>query len=259
MQGLTSNLYAWACQNIGTRQIQEDTYRFSSEQVRDTHGVLSVLSDGIGGMKDGARFSRIATETMIEHFESHPPHRSLCDCLIECYEAAQQAAIREQPEKASEQGGATLTAVLFRQDQCATLSIGDSRIYLLRQGGLIQLSRDQVLGPRLDERAALGFLTRDQAEKNTERKTLMANIGRESALPPDVCAHPFQLVPGDRIIQVSDGVFGTLSDERLEALLQEDVPDPAEHVIQTVMDEKKAQQDNCSIIILSYEGLNVRS
>ncbi len=238
----------------GSREEQEDAILYSSERVFATRGFMAVLSDGMGGLMDGEKFSKIATETMIGSFEKGKPEKDICRELLRCYEEAQQEALAIQPEDEDDWGGATVAAFLFRDERFAFLSVGDSRIYLLRGGGLIQLNREQTLGVRLDERAAMGDLTWTQAKENGRRKALIAHLGRESGIDPDICCRPQQLIPGDRIILMSDGVFGTLSDDELLPLLSGEMQNCAENVIKGVLNKKKEGQDNCSVFIFALNA-----
>lgn len=237
-------------QNKGSREIQEDAMLVSSEQAFSSHGFLAVLSDGMGGMQDGEKFSAIATREMIQSFETEAPEQDICHELLRCYEKAQEEALAIQPEDEEDRGGATVTAFLYRDGKAAFLSVGDSRIYLLRGGGLIQLNREQTLGVRLDERAALGDITWSQVKDNGKRKALIAHLGKDSGIAPDLSSHPQALVPGDRVILMSDGVFGTLSDEELLPLLSGNLQTCAETVIRSVLKKEKQGQDNCSVLVV---------
>lgn len=245
-------LEASAAQDLGSRQRQEDAWKFSSEEASLTKGVLAVLADGMGGMADGDKFSGIATREMIGHFETAPLEKDMCRCLLDCYAAAQKVAIAEQ-EPDDDEGGSTVTAVLIREDKCAFLSVGDSRIYLVRGKGIIQLNREQVLGPILDERAALGLISREEAELNIKRNALINHLGREGMVNCDVCSHPFRMVVGDRLALMSDGVFGTLDDDELTELLQLPIADASQAVIDAVLAKQKPRQDNCSILLIGME------
>ena len=240
----------------GSREKQEDAILFSSEKVFATHGILAVLSDGMGGLQDGEKFSDIATKTMVSTFERSEPESDICRELLRCYEKAQEEALAIQPENEDDAGGATVVAFIFRESRFAFLSVGDSRIYLLRGGGLILLNREQTLGIRLDERAALGDLTWSQAKENGRRKALIAHLGRESGIEPDVCCRPQELVPGDRIILMSDGVFGTLSEDEMLPLLSGEMPTCAERVIKSVLGKAKKGQDNCSVLVFELKADN---
>jgi len=239
-------------QDVGSRQRQEDAFAFSSEEAYHTKGLMAVLADGMGGMMDGDKFSAIATREMIGHFETAPLEESMCQSLLNCYAAAQKQAIAEQSPD-DDEGGSTVTAVLIRETLCSFLSVGDSRIYLLRNKGLVQLNREQILGTMLDERAALGIISREEAELNIKRAALINHLGREGLVGCDYCSEPFQLVMGDRLVLMSDGVFGTLSDDELAELLQLPIEDASQAVIDAVLAKQKPRQDNCSILMIGME------
>lgn len=242
------------CMHAGSRKEQQDDIRVSSGELAQDRGLLCILSDGMGGMSYGSMFSRIVCDTMVSEFEHMTGcgNMDMCDILQQCYEITQDTAIKAQSEEEYDQGGATLTAVLVRAGRCAFLSVGDSRIALLRNGGLIHLSRDQNFGVRLDERAAFGFISEEQARNNTQRDALTACLGKQTSTLPDICSRPFELMEGDRIIQMSDGVYRTLHDHELEKLLSSEAEDPAESVIQAVLEKQAANQDNCSIAVITY-------
>lgn len=242
-------------QEQGDREEQEDAIRIASIPEKPEWGILSILSDGMGGMDNGHMFSMIATQGMASCFEKYKfsAELSMTQILYQCYCAAQDIALKSQPASEKEEGGATVTAVYIRKNRCAFLSVGDSRIYLLRGGALIQLNREQKLGVRLDERAALGFISWKQAKNNTERSAIMANLGRRSPIPPDICDRDFPLVPGDRLIQVSDGVCGTLSDRELESCIAGEWEGAAQRVMKSVLQHQKRHQDNASIVVLEIE------
>ena len=236
----------------GSRARQEDAARCSSEAVYLEKGFMAVVSDGMGGMGDGDRFSEIAVREMVRHFETCPPMEDLCQELRECFKKAHDAA---QPlVQEGSQGGATVVAVLVRNGRCAFLSVGDSSICLLRGGGLIKLNRVQNYGVMLDESVAFGYLSQEYATDSAQRKTITDYLGSESAIHCDVCPAPFELVKGDRIALMTDGVTGTLSQSELERLIGEgSCIEAAQNVISAVKQKNKPRQDNSSIMLIGYE------
>ncbi|MBR1711482.1 MAG: serine/threonine-protein phosphatase [Clostridia bacterium] len=236
--------------NVGGREHQEDAIKVSSLKGSTGKGMLTILSDGMGGLAEGERFSAIATEKMIQIFEQSPPLENPAEELQYCYSETQKIAIMSQPAEEAMMGGATVTAALFREGKCTCLSVGDSRIYLKRGDGLITINREQTLGVRLDERAAMGILTWDQAKNNMNRGSLIAHLGRESGIEPDITSHPFSLKPGDIVLQMSDGVFGTLTDDEiLQCLGTESLQEAANKIIDATIEKHKRHQDNCSVLM----------
>lgn len=241
------------CQALGQRRNQEDAIAISPETFAEQKGMLAVLCDGMGGMNAGEKFSAIGTKEMVACFEKTPAQEDICAELLSCMEAAQQATMRAQEDSSSQMGGSTLTAVLIRDRRCAFISAGDSRIYLWRGGGLLQLTRDQVLGDLLDERAALGLIPTEDAKRNIRRASLVNGLGVNGAIPCDRCVEPFTLLAGDRLALMSDGVFGTLEEEEFSSLLALPPDQAAARIIEEVQARKKPRQDNCSIVVISME------
>ena len=251
------NPYAYIvehAQSIGNRSKQEDAILYSDESVYERKGILAVLSDGMGGLSDGEKFSALATECMVRHFENTEPMEDICEELRACFDVAQRAALVLQ--KDGSQGGATVVAVLIRNWKCAFLSVGDSSICLLRNGGLIHLNRKHTLGVSLDESVALGYLDEEFARSNIHRNSLTSHLGSENEIKCDVCSVPFSIMPGDRIALMSDGITGTLDEEELTRLLGKGTCENAANcMIGAVLRSEKPRQDNASILIIGFEKI----
>lgn len=243
---------ASGCQAVGKRPNQEDAMALSSASLPSEKGLLAVLCDGMGGMANGERFSAIGTQEMIRCFEESPADDDVCGELLACYRRANAVAMKAQEDSAAPRGGATVTAALIRDRSCAFLSVGDSRIYMLRGGGLIQLTRDQVLGDMLDERAALGLIPAEDAKRSVRRDTLVNCLGMDGAEQCDSCILPFRLHPDDRIALMSDGVYKTLDEATLAALLRLPVKEASERIISETLSRDNPRQDNCSVLVLGF-------
>lgn len=238
-------------QTQGRRPNQEDAVRSSDGSVYEEKGILVVLSDGMGGMNEGERFSEIATRNMVSYFERTEPKADVRQELLACFGEAQQEALKLV--QSGVHGGATVVAVLVRDYRCSFLCVGDSSLCLIRNGGLIHLNRMHTLGVSLDESVALGYLDKEYADFNTHRDSLTSYLGCEEVCC-DVCSVPFIMQPGDRIALMSDGVTGALSDEELiEAISGGSVQQAVERVIAEVLKKDNPRQDNASIAIISME------
>lgn len=236
----------------GCRSNQEDAVNSScGGELYYRKGILMVLSDGMGGMSDGEKFSEIAARVMVDHFEKIDPMEDMTKELLNCFGEAQQEALKLTREGIN--GGATVVAILIRDHRCTFLSVGDSSLCLLRRGGLIHLNRKQTLGLTLDESVALGYLGEEYAAKGVRKHALTSHLGSED-VTCDVCSVPFIVHPGDRIALMSDGVTGQLSDEELaEAIGTGTCRQAVECVISKVRAKGNPRQDNASIILVGME------
>ncbi|MBP3902493.1 MAG: serine/threonine-protein phosphatase [Blautia sp.] len=236
-------------QGKGSRSVQQDTYGISRKYVGREKGILAVLSDGMGGMQAGETFSRIAAEEMVNAFELDDSREDMTVRLQNAYRAARNKAL-ESAEKQQLEGGATVVAVLVHKGMCTFLSVGDSRIYLYR-GGLIQLNREQVLGTELDEKAAFGLTLKREAKYNRYRDSVTNHLTMPEELPVDCPERPFSLLPGDRLVLLSDGVFRTLNDEEIERIVADPEDKRAKALIEAVNKRAMPDQDNYSAVVLS--------
>ena len=169
-------------QDPGDRKEQQDCVGFAVGVLREKPVLLAVLADGMGGMKNGADFSRITVSYHCEHFqETLKEVRTFPGILLALALHANKEANAIYNE--DHPGGTTLISALFTEQVFYTLSIGDSRITLFRKigqrGGYVplQINREHVLGAALDERAWMGYISHDDAEGNIFRHSLTSSIG----------------------------------------------------------------------------------
>ena len=240
-------------QILGKRGNQEDSFAWTTNNSSES-GVLCIVSDGMGGMARGEEYSQSAVLQAQAAFAQSDPGEEPKNVLLACYAAIHKAALalRQSPEDSD--GGATVVMVLVRDGKCAFLSVGDSRIVLLRGGGLIQLNREQTLGPMLDERAAMGIISEAVASSNRYRASLLNHTNMDPPMPCDLCAAPFTLIPGDQIALMSDGVSGTLSDDELAACLSRGGEAAVEAVMRRIESKDRKDQDNSTLILVDVRG-----
>ena len=238
------------CQHIGARRMQQDACGVSDQAAYSERGLMAVLSDGMGGMEAGERFSQLAVREMLDHFNQSQPQEDVCQTLRAAYQAAREKALVMSEQEALD-GGATVVSALVREDGCAFLSVGDSRLYLLRGDGLILLNREHSLGALLDERAALGLIPREEAEHNLRRGILTNNLCERSERPVDVSTTAFHLCPGDKLAMMSDGAFSALEPEEIAAFMAMPGVTGADALVEDVVGRQLPRQDNLSVLMLA--------
>lgn len=240
-------------QDIGQRSIQQDAMEISDPALYGQRGLLAVLADGIGGMEGGERFSEIAVRAMLSAFETDDPDADERSRLRAAFDSARTQAM-ELREGQGVDGGATVVAVLIRHGRCAFLSVGDSRIYLYRKGGLIQLNREHTLGRQLDELAALGRIPREEAQNNIYRKAITNNLAERASFGFDICPRPFPLRPGDKLALMSDGIFGAISEDEIARNLALPGLSGLDGLIEGVRRCRQPRQDNYSVVLVCVEA-----
>ena len=242
-------------QDQGARREQQDCYCLVLGALHKRPALLAVVADGMGGMRDGAAFSRIVVDYHRKHFQTALySGADAADILLAlAIGANKEANTIFDPQKP---GGTTLISALFTGDYVYTLSVGDSRIYLFRKNTQLdrflplQLNREHTLGVALDERAWQGQIPFEDAREIRYRDTLTAALGPEMMRKIDLIERPIHLLSGDKIALMSDGVFRALTDEELAADMTGSPEEASERICCHVIGKKLPEQDNMSIVIV---------
>lgn len=237
-------------QTIGKRPNQEDSYGASTSeaQIREK-GLLAVVADGIGGMEDGQVASSAVIRAMFNGHAEQSSEISASARLLRLVASAQNSVL-EINRNAASRCGSTIVCVLAKGDELSFLSIGDSRIYLLRSGALLQLNREHKFGSGHDENVALGYT--GESVDARRRAAITSYIGRENMSQIDRNTQPLRLIHGDRILLMTDGVFGTLSEDELIQCMRCTVQEAAERIIAAVEEKNMTHQDNATVVIVEY-------
>lgn len=242
--------------NIGKRNYQQDAFGVSpllDEKMRfQSRGVLAVLADGMGGMKGSGELSQAAVYTALKRFPHMPG-----DMRETLASLTSDILNMVQTHFADSGAGSTLIMANIRGGMLDFISIGDSRIALLRSGKLMTLNREHNYAATLHQQAAQGLLSWQEATENPRRRALTSYLGQENEPAIDFPAEPIPLTSGDMIVLMSDGVFGTLDDETLTRVLvrSPNVVEAAHKLEEAVLMEKKANQDNFTAVIIEIANI----
>jgi len=168
---------------------------------------LFLVADGMGGHAGGDVASAIATNHIkqIDHEYDDPEvaRETLKNALLEANEALAET-VYEHPELTGM--GTTVSAIVRVGDFVALAHIGDSRIYLWREGELSQISTDHTFVQRLVD---TGRITEEEAAVHPRRSVLMRVLGDVDA-HPDIDSWILETRPGDRWMLCSDGLSGVV-------------------------------------------------
>lgn len=243
-------------QSLGARERQEDSFRIIRQNETDPGTDLLVLmADGMGGHVGGEIASRLVVEAFEKHCIALSRNPKPADRMVEALEAANTAVrdrIRREPELAGM--GSTLVAAMKLGTKLYWLSVGDSVLYLLRDGTLRRLNADHSVYGELVEHVREGRLTQQEADQHPRRNALRsAIIGDRIAL---IDCNAIGLQPRDIVLAASDGLE-TLDDRRVaELMMQPDRSDPAAisaDLLTAVDQAGRPRQDNTSVIVYRYD------
>jgi serine/threonine protein phosphatase PrpC len=220
------------------RELNEDRYLVKSESG------LFVVADGMGGHDAG----EVASTSIVEHLKSIGIPSSAPDLRARVEDRIVMAnrEIRELSARNGSTIGSTLAALLAFERQYACMWAGDSRIYMLHNGKLSQLSRDHTEMQDLLDR---GLLTREEAVSWPRRNVVTRAIGAEDD-PPLEIAHG-RIHSGDTFLICSDGLTGHVTDEEIAAELAEKTPEQAcGGLIELAL--SRGGSDNVTVVIVAF-------
>jgi protein phosphatase len=245
------------------REGNEDSF-----SVEDSLG-LYIVADGMGGHLAGEVASHITVEMINKTFRKWvreeageeeifgEPDGSLSregNYLLGGIRLANQVIYNMALEQKQYQGmGTTVVALLVTPELIITANVGDSRIYLIRDGEIEKLSRDHSV---VAEQVEMGMMTEEEAANSSMKHILTRNLGSSENVEPDI----FEVEPSnnDCYILCSDGLTDLISDEEILEMAQ-DADEPANlcrAYIDTVL--KRGAHDNTTIITLFLSDIKNR-
>lgn len=241
--------------NIGKRNYQQDAFGVSplqDEKLRHSRGVLAVLADGMGGMTNSGELSQAAVLEALRSFPQAPGGTGETLASV-----AHSVLDMVQKRFTGSGSGSTLVLANIRDGKLDFLTIGDSRIALLRDGALLTLNREHNYAATLRHQAALGLIPWREVAENPRRRALTSYLGLADDPAMDFPAEPIPLTSGDKIVLMSDGVFGTLEDETLTRVLfrSQNVVEAAHKLEDAVLMARKANQDNFTAVIIEIANI----
>jgi protein phosphatase len=204
---------------------------------------LFVVADGMGGHVAGEVASREAVDAMRAAYEVP----GSTDDLRQAVRLANGAVWQRGTDEPSYRGmGTTVTAVaVVEGDKLAIANVGDSRTYLMRDGGLLQLTQDHSF---VQEAVRSGQLTQAQAESHPRRSQLTRALGVADDVEVDLDV--VEPRTGDRLLLCSDGLWDEVGDELIGMVLsgRKDPEDAASELLRWA--KEAGGRDNITVIVL---------
>lgn len=241
-------------QHVGARNNQEDAFAlsdFNNKNLVAKNGFLAVLADGMGGLDDGEKASQAAVDIFIREYNSKNTSETNDQFLLRTVRLANEAVNNLASIGGVEVDlGTTLVAVIIHENLMHWVSVGDSRIYIYRDGLLSQLTRDHIYAYHLAEQVKNGELSGSEAASHPERNHLTSFIGLPELVEIDYNEAPLQLLEGDKVLLCSDGLYDTLPDNIIIDILAGNNRNYAEEIVSQVLDSNNPYQDNVTVIVL---------
>jgi protein phosphatase len=173
-----------------------------------SHGWIFALADGVGGQRQGEVASRAAVQEVLAGFRRAKEMALHKDLLTQLVQAANARVCEAEAISGPSGAGMASTIVVcgVRFDRATVAHVGDSRCYLLRGNEARPITRDHTVAA---EQARSGLLSAEEAAEASTRHVLTRSLGANLFVNIEV--DEVQLLPGDVLLQCSDGLHGAVT------------------------------------------------
>jgi len=247
-------------QHLGSREDQQDSFGFSrleAESSSSHGGFLAVIADGMGGLANGKEASQAAIQAFLSSYGAKPEKESVPDALQRAVLDANRAVVQSGTGSGAPGGvGSTLVAAAFCQQSLYWASVGDSALYLLREGHLTMLTGAHTYANDLDLRASKGSISAEEAISHPDREALTSYLGQDPLAEMELTVKPFPLQDGDQVLLSTDGIFKTLSEAEMQDAVDQNPQRSCEQWVRRALDANLEHQDNLTVLAVGLDSVD---
>ena len=211
--------------------------------------VLAAVFDGMGGESKGEYASFISAKIAKGLYTAVRDSENVSmEELVNSYVQSANNEIRNFLEQnRCRTGGSTVVAAVIKNQMIFPFSLGDSRIYLLRDGVLSQVSKDQTLAMKKYE---ANIYTLEEAEKSLDSRKLTSFLGVDyyrQGLTPQLY-EPVEMQPTDKLLLCSDGLYDELSLIEIQNIINNNPENPTLELVRAALNSGGNDNVTCVLI-----------
>jgi protein phosphatase len=211
------------------------------------------VADGMGGHNCGDIASQLSVQIIPEYLKVNAKlePETLMRELIHTINTTILAKAQSTPDLHGM--GTTISAIHFAGPQLFVGNVGDSRVYMINNQHIYQLTRDHSF---VQEKLNMGIYTREEASRDPQKNVLVRSVGFDPEVLVDV--FQYRICKNDLFLICSDGLHGKVSDADILHIVKQNIPNPAEATKDQLLDavhelirqaNENGGQDNISVIL----------
>jgi protein phosphatase len=238
--------FFWGTSHTGYKRSRNED-RYLIKPFQHNHAILLGVADGMGGEPGGDISAQILVDALQKY---QTPSKTIEQDLTDILEIAGKEIRSKAKEKIELKGmGTTATVALVSNGMAYWAHVGDSRLYLSRNGELKQISTDHTFVQDLIDD---GTLSQDDADRHPLRNMLDQCVGCDTMLPD---RGKFSVQPGDRLLLCSDGLTRHVSNDKIKETLEIDNARTASEQLVGLALEAGGT-DNVTAVVMMYNLRN---
>jgi PPM family protein phosphatase len=240
--------------DIGCCRLENEDFIHFSLIDNSKQDALAIVADGMGGHAAGETASREAIQAIQKYYLSRRlaenPQKRLKQAVIKANTQVYEISCKD---KSLSGMGTTVTALAIVNGFAYYAHVGDSRLYLFRNGNLEQLTQDHTL---VQQMLNDGLITEEQAINHPDRNIINRSIGTKPAEEVEVINHPIPVQISDIFLLCSDGLYDLVSDLEIIKIISKFEPvEACQHLIESAC--SAGGYDNISVIIVKVQSSKI--
>lgn len=206
------------------REANEDAGRFfrpSDPRLLAEKGFLTIVADGMGGHLGGEVASKLAVEAVgrVYYREQASPEAALRTAFEEANQQIYQASLGDEKLRGM---GTTCTALALLDGKAIVAHVGDSRLYLMREGEAYLMTEDHSA---VREMVRRGLISQREARHHADKNVILRALGTNPQVEISIWDKPLEVRAGDQFFLCSDGLSDMVENEEIRQVLS-DSDDP---------------------------------
>lgn len=240
----------YAITDIGRKRELNEDYIYTSGQPIGALPNLFIVADGMGGHKAGDYASMHTVDRFVEVIRELGEEHGVQDAINEAVTAANAYIYQRSRENSNLSGmGTTLVLASCIGNEAIVANIGDSRLYLVNDDAMTQITRDHSL---VEEMVTLGGIDREMARNHPDKNIITRAVGVKEKVAADF--FEVDLTKGDKLLLCSDGLTNMLRDEEIYQIIQNNKE--LEQAVKALVDaaNENGGRDNIAVVLVEPFG-----